>query len=281
MYRDLAILISTRWLFKHAIFHLHAGGISKLYPKLSLILKYLFRRAYFKADGVIRLSELTPPDNQNLKAKREFIIPNGIEDCYIPQNTSKRKQNSASEILFVGVLRESKGILILLHATGILRERGLNIRLKIIGKFVSEQFRKIVFEKIALYELGKHVTFPGVLIGDEKREVFANADIFCFPSFFEAETFGLVVLEAMQFALPVVATRWSGIPDLVLDGETGYLVPVKDSKALAEKLEILIKHPMKAKQMGQKGRDLYLQKYTIDKYHKNMERIFLAVSKES
>jgi len=277
MYRDLAILISTRWLFKHTIFHLHAGGISKLYPKLSIILKYFFRRAYFKADGVIRLSELNPPDSQKLKAKREFIIPNGIEDYYITQNTSRRRQNSAYEILFVGILRESKGILILLQAANIFRKRDLNFRLKIIGKFVSAQFRKTVFEKIALYELEKYVTFPGVLIGSEKREAFANADIFCFPSFFESETFGLVILEAMQFALPVVATKWRGIPSMIEDGKSGFLVPINDSQQLAEKIAILLKNPKKGQLMGKRGRQIYLEKFTVEKFWHNMEEAFISV----
>ena len=160
----------------------------------------------------------------------------------------------------------------------ILRKCGLSFRLKFVGKFESELFRKTVFEKIALYGLEQYVTFPAVLTGNEKWKAFADAEIFCFPTFFEAETYGLVVLEAMQFALPVVATRWRGVPSLVRDGETGYLVPVRNSKVLAEKLEILLKHATKAKRMGQKGRELYLQKYTIDKYYKKMEACFLAVA---
>lgn len=278
MYRDLAILISTRWLFKYTILHFHAGGISELYSELSPVLQFLFRLAYFKADVAIRLSELNPPDSQILRAKREFIVPYGIEDHYIPHNTGTQRQDSASEILFVGVLRESKGVLTLLEAAGILRERGLDFRLKFIGKFASEQFRRTVFKKINSHRLKRCVTYLGVLTGDEKWKAFASADIFCFPTFFEAETFGLVVLEAMQFALPVVATRWRGIPSLVKEGESGYLVPVKDSQTLAEKLEILIKCPTKARQMGQKGRELYLQHYTIDKFYRNMEAVFSSVS---
>jgi len=277
MYRDLAILISTRWLFKCIVFHLHAGGISELYPKLSPILKYFFRWAYFKANGVIRLSELSPPDSQKLKTKREFIIPNGIEDRYIPKNTRKQRQYSAHKILFVGAVRESKGILILLQATSMLRKYGLNFRLKVIGKFVSARFKKTVFEKIALYELEKYVTFPGVLIGSEKREAFANADIFCFPSFFEAESFPLVILEAMQFALPVVATKWRGIPSMIEDGKSGFLVPINDSQELAKKVVILLKNPEKGQLMGKRGRQIYLEKFTAEKFWHNMEEAFISI----
>lgn len=279
MYRDLAILINTRWLFKHTIFHFHAGGISKLYLKLSPVLKCLFRCAYFKPDVAIRLSSRTPRDGHNLKTKYEFIVPYGIEDKFKNTNTKERMQNSGFEILYVGVLRESKGVLVLLEAANILRERGLDFRINFVGKFASKLFGKKVYERIDLYGLESQVKFSGVLIGKRKWKAFARADIFCFPTYFESETFGIVILEAMQFALPVVSTRWRGIPSIIRNTESGYLVSIKDSRAIADKIEIFIKHPAKAKQMGQKGRQLFLGKYTIDKYYKNMEKVYLSVSK--
>ena len=85
----------------------------------------------------------------------------------------------------------------------------------------------------------------------------------------------------MQFALPVVATQWRGVPSLVDEGETGYLVPIKDSKTLADRLETLILNPDQAEKMGQKGREKYLQNYTIDRFYHNIEEAFLSVSEKS
>ena len=62
------------------------------------------------------------------------------------------------------------------------------------------------------------------------------------------------------------------------DGETGYLVPIKDPEALAEKIAILLRNPEQAREMGRKGREVYLENYTIDKYEANMEEVFLSVS---
>src|SRR5690606_7842570 len=78
--RDIVILCCVRWLFDVTIFQFHATGLSELYPRLSLPLRFLFRRAYFYPEIVIRLSELTPEDGKLLRAKREFIVPNCAED---------------------------------------------------------------------------------------------------------------------------------------------------------------------------------------------------------
>ena len=80
MYRDLVILLATRWMFSKTIFHFHAGGVSELYDRLSIWERWLFRLAYFRADAAIRISELNPQDGKVLEAKREYVIPCGIDD---------------------------------------------------------------------------------------------------------------------------------------------------------------------------------------------------------
>jgi len=82
--------------------------------------------------------------------------------------------------------------------------------------------------------------------------VFAGLDIFLAPSLWEG--FGLVLLEAMAYRLPVVSTRVSAIPEIVLDGETGWLVPPKDSDALAETLRAALADPVERQRRGASGR---------------------------
>jgi glycosyltransferase involved in cell wall biosynthesis len=84
-----------------------------------------------------------------------------------------------------------------------------------------------------------------------------------------------VLLEAMQFQLPVVATRWRGIPSIVEDQVSGFLVPIKDSDALAEKLKLLILNPALRNQMGAAGRRKYCQDFTAQRHHQQMERMFM------
>jgi glycosyltransferase involved in cell wall biosynthesis len=87
-------------------------------------------------------------------------------------------------------------------------------------------------------------------------------------------------MEAMQFCMPIVATRWRGIPSLIEEEVSGFMVPIQDSIAIAKKLEILINNPEKTQQMGQRGRELFLEKYSIKKYHKSMGNLFRQVAGE-
>jgi glycosyltransferase involved in cell wall biosynthesis len=86
-----------------------------------------------------------------------------------------------------------------------------------------------------------------------------------------------VAIEAMMFGLPVVATDWRGLPDIVLNGETGFLVPPKDAKSIAERLERLISDPDLRRTMGAAGRRRYQEKFTIEKFRSSMEGALSAV----
>jgi glycosyltransferase involved in cell wall biosynthesis len=83
----------------------------------------------------------------------------------------------------------------------------------------------------------------------------------------------LVNLEAMQFSLPIVTTFEGGIPDVVDNEVTGFLVPQKNIDILAEKLEILIQNPDLRQQMGEAGRKRYEEKFTLDKFERRMVEI--------
>jgi glycosyltransferase involved in cell wall biosynthesis len=276
MYRDLAILISTRWMFKRTVFHFHAGGISELYDHLSPAARFLFRIAYFSADAAIRLSEQTPPDAEALGARSEHIVPYGIKD-YCTDRQLAISVSRPPHVLFVGVLKESKGVLVLLEACGMLAQRGVDFELELMGRFESAAFENQVRHQVSEQGLGARVRFLGVLTGQPKCTAFTRADVFCMPTFFESEAFPVVLIEAMQFGLPVIATRWRGIPSLVQEGTTGYLVPIQNSEAVADRLHFLFENPDIARLMGRKGRRTYLEQYTVEQYHRNMEQVFLSL----
>jgi len=175
------------------------------------------------------------------------------------------------------MLSESKGVLDLLDAVAGLREEGLDVRLTLMGPFESDEMEATLRGRVQESRLADYVHLPGVLQGEAKWQAFRSADIFCFPSRYESETFGLVVLEAMQFGLPVVATRWRGIPALVEDGETGLLVPIRDVGALTDALASLCRGPERARSMGAKGRESYLKHYTIDEHRRLLEDLFVSL----
>ena len=91
----------------------------------------------------------------------------------------------------------------------------------------------------------------------------------------------MVLMEAMQFSMPIVATRWRGIPSLVEEEVNGFMVPIQDSIAIGNKLAFLINNPGKIQQMGERGRQLFLEKYSINKYYGSMGHLFRQVAGHS
>jgi len=168
--------------------------------------------------------------------------------------------------------------MILLESVRQLRQRNHEFTLWLIGQFGSAEFERKVRRFCSANELDDVVEFKGQRVGADKWEVFHRTDILCFPSFFESESFGNVALEGMMFQLPVVATRWRGIPDLIDDGENGLLVPVKDPVALASALDVLINDRDLRRRMGAHGRGKYLARFTIEKHLCQMEAFLCKVA---
>ncbi|WP_419827850.1 glycosyltransferase family 4 protein [Sphingomonas sp.] len=112
--------------------------------------------------------------------------------------------------------------------------------------------------KAAAAETGVRATFAGGLPGPEVERVFAAADLFCLPAVWgrngEFEGFGLVYVEAGLRGVPAIGTRLGGIPDAVVDGETGLLVPTDDTAALADAIARFVEQPELRRRMGAAAR---------------------------
>lgn len=282
MFRDIIILVCTRWLFDKTIFHYHAGGLSELYGQLSPWEKWFFRKAYFHADAAIRLSDLTPADGKLLAAKREYVIPYGIDDpCpdFTPlPHVEPITKDRPLRILFVGILRESKGVLVLIEACAKLIATGVPIEVEIMGQWYSDEFAALISQRIKELKLNDHVRLLGVVTGSDKFLSYRKADVFCFPSFFNCEAFPVVVLEAMACGLPVVSTRWRGIPTIVDEGETGFLVEPHDPSAVASRLIALADDVSLREQMGLAGRAKFERNYTFARHAGRMRHMLLETA---
>jgi glycosyltransferase involved in cell wall biosynthesis len=160
---------------------------------------------------------------------------------------------------------------VLVEACRRLRQRGLDFRLHLMGAFESVDFECTLRGALADATLEDRTVFLGSRAGADKWECFRASDIFCYPTYFEVESFGLVCVEAMQFSLPVVATRWRGVPSVVTEGESGLLVDVRDPSQLAAALATLIESPPLRRRMGSRGRELYLERFTDERFRREME----------
>jgi glycosyltransferase involved in cell wall biosynthesis len=268
--RDILILVCTRFLFRRTIFHFHAGGLSNAYSALSPLLQRAFRAAYFHPDLSICLSSLNPADGEFIQSKNNRVVAYGIDEQEIRDSPGYAEKSSIVHILFVGAMKESKGVNDLITATSnLVREGNTNILVSLMGKFDSSSYEQEIEMMIENLGLSPYVRLLGVKSGKEKFFYFKHCDIFCFPSFYESETFGIVLLEAMQMAKPIVTTKWRGIPDVVQHEVNGFLVEINNAGEISKSLGKLIENSALREQFGRMGLNLYREKFTSEIFRKN------------
>lgn len=281
--RDIAILLATRWAFPRILFHIHAGGLSEIEPRLPAPLRWLFRLAYGRPTGAIRLSPATPPDPERLGALAEYILPNGVEqsDRSFAKPEARAAQLGRPIVLFVGSLQRSKGVEVLLAAAEILAERGLRFEVHLMGGFTNQDFQSEIRARLDSPALAGRVRLLGVQSGAEKDATFRRASVFCFPSFYESEAFPVVLLEAMRAGLPIVSTRWRGIPSIVDDGVNGVLVDTKDPQGTADALQLLLSDSALRAELAKSAREKYLRVYTSRAYARGFEEVVVDLCTET
>ncbi len=168
---------------------------------------------------------------------------------------------STLHLVSIGRFVEQKGQMVLIHALARLRNTHPHIHLTLVG---DGEMRADLEQAIAKLDISKMVTLTGWLDEAGVRAALGAAHVLVMPSF--AEGLPMVVMEAMAAARPVIATYIAGTPELVVDGETGWLVPAGDAQALAIAIERAEHTPRsELDQMGQKGRLRVLERHDIDR----------------
>ncbi|MFZ5448772.1 MAG: glycosyltransferase family 4 protein [Thermodesulfobacteriota bacterium] len=179
-------------------------------------------------------------------------------------------------IVAVGRLVETKGFHTLVTACGLLRDQGLSCRCLIIGEG-PEAFR--LENMIKEMGLSGRVVLKGKLPPDECFSYYQQADVLAMPSCVrnqDADGIPTVLIEAMAMEIPVVATRVSGIPELVLNGQTGLLIAPDDPVALAEALARLIRDQNLARRLARSGRELVVSQFDGEKSARQLRDLFAA-----
>jgi glycosyltransferase involved in cell wall biosynthesis len=179
------------------------------------------------------------------------------------------------KIVHIGRLVEKKGTEYLIKAMpAVLRQRP-NAKLLILG---SGPLAAELGELASSLKLSEHVIFAGETTHAQAMQELATATVACAPSVTarngDSEGLPTVVLEAAALAVPVVASRTSGIPEAVLDGVTGYLAPERDVDALAKALLTILGDKAKRAQMGAAGRLYMEQKFDQRKQTEQLEEIY-------
>jgi glycosyltransferase involved in cell wall biosynthesis len=215
----------------------------------------LYRKVYGQAVGLVGWSTWVKQsfvEDYGFPEEHVAVIPPGVD---VDEFVAGDRTHELPRILFVGGDFERKG-----------------------GQLLLEVFRQRLRGRAELILVTRDAVEaePGITVhhdvranSPELRQLYATSDLFVLPTL--ADAFSLVLMEALAASMPVVATRVGGIPDIVLEGKTGYLLEPGDSAALGDAIETLVTDGNRRRSMGEHGRADALRRFDA---RENARRLF-------
>ncbi|OWU99372.1 glycosyltransferase [Fibrobacter sp. UWR2] len=271
-------VIHAHWPFPHAYIAL---GAAKLF-RIPLVLNFhgaelllirkkkwvkpLLKFAIGQAQAVFANSSFTA---SKIKALRNVNVEWSPYGTTLESSAASEVEavphpiNGKFKILFVGRHIERKGICYLIEAAKYLPRDKFEIRIVGVGDLTEK------LKELAAHNAGNaEIVFTGKLSPEDLAKEYRTANVFTLPAIIDSkgdtEGLGVVLIEAMELGLPIVASNVGGIPDVVVDGESGILVPEKDPQALANAFKRLESEPGLVKQLLEGSRKRIRECFTWD-----------------
>jgi len=299
-FRDFAALLRR---YRPDIIHLQLVGFIHFYPWLAKLLAaekifftdqgshpsdYVPRRAKLWKRLAVRVINLPMSkvicvsryNYDNFKV-RDILPVNRFEVIYNSADFSRVSESEQRRLRFrtkygiphdrpvilqVSWIIPEKGITDLLEAVKLVHEQNPNAHLVLSGE---GSYRAEFTARGKELGLDGHVTWTGIVVDPFAEGVYDAADVVCQVSRWQ-EAFGQTIVEAMACKKPVIATRVGGIPELIEDGKSGFIVEPRDPKAIAEKINILLNCPPLRTRMGQVGYAVAQNRFDL---RKNVQRV--------
>jgi len=272
-YRD--VLIST--LYKiysfftplDIYYHYHTKGINKFVSSSSRNLK--LTNFFVKNVNIVLLSPLLKKDIEKLSTYKSIIIlPNGVEDSMNKTSFDtylNEKYNSVNSIniLYLAHMMKDKGYWEALELANINKDK--NIHFHFAGSWKDEKNEAEFFRYIKDNNL-KNITYHGFVSGEQKKELFENANILLYPS--KNDAFPLTLLESLSYGVPVLATNEGSI-SYILDKKSG--IVIDNIKELQSSFDKIIETMVNIKTAGY-CRKRYLDNFSLEQFEENLVKVF-------
>ena len=260
--RERFDILHVHWPFPHGLFGVVAAKfaptklvmsfhgaellLARKFPFVDPALRFFTRRAHCVTSN----SSYTAAAIRKLETREPVILPFGSP---IPERATPLPNNEVKRILCVGRLIERKGVEYLIRALPIVQQK-VPARLIIVGNGSLLATLKAQVEQM---ELQASVEFRVDVPEEQLITTYAECDVFALPAIVDSrgdtEGLGVVLIEALSFRRPVVASSVGGIVDVILHEKTGLLVPEKDPQALADALVRVLTDPAMAKRLADEG----------------------------
>lgn len=259
-YRDALFMLIARVARKPVIVHLHGGAFARYYEGENAGMRALIRATVGRAAlGIVLSERMRPALECVLPSSRVTRVEIGVD---ISETESEKRADDGFQALFLSTLVPEKGVFAFIEGVALARRERPDVRGVLAGNWISDDAKTAVEDLVRDLDAGDALSFVGTVTGAEKAALFRRSDVFCLPTTYALEGTPSVVVEAMAAGIPVVATSWAGIPDLVDDGRTGILIDKPSPQLLAEKLVFLADRPDVRSAMGAAGHARYLERFT-------------------
>ncbi len=280
--RDCLFIWIASLMRRQIVGHLHGGNYHTFYRQQSKVWQFLIRQTLLKLDKIAVLGNSLQSMfdfEQRLKPKI-CVVPNGVKSSvepsqFTPKTLPSSKQQPIS-LLYLSNLIEFKGYLDVLECVSILSNQySLQVICYFCGEFLSEprfdetiqnaeHAEKEFYERIKKLGLKNDVRYEGMLAKQDKETLLKKSHVLVLPTKYEGQP--LAILEAMAHGSVVISTESGAIPDMVLEGKTGVLVPYQNPHAIASAINSLIQTPEKYTQMSQAAYLHYQQHFTLERH---------------
>jgi glycosyltransferase involved in cell wall biosynthesis len=250
------------------------GSDVLLFPHRSRLHRALLGFILNRADHLTATSQmLTAETKKYLKQdKQVHTIPFGVDIERFKPGPPKKPDDPHLTIGIVKRLEKVSGIDTLIRAFPILLKFDPFLSFLIVGEGTEAEALKDLCISL---DIGGSVRFTGFVANNRLPGLLRSMDIFVLPSV--SESFGVAAVEAAACGLPVIASNTGGLPEVVLNGETGFLVPPGKPNAIAQKAILLIKDAAMRRRMGEAGRKFVEENYVWEKNAEQMERLYQRV----
>lgn len=279
MMRDILILQCARLMRIPTVLHIHCHGYRDALDRSPVIVSKLMKNYLYIAEALVVLSEREKKTIQDIvPTEKIHVVPNGVEPLIV--EFCKEKQGNTHrlrlpmKILFLSHLHPSKGYIDVIEAARIARDRSLPFQFVIAGEKTPETVEdpNAIIRRYSL----RNINYIGPVYGETKMELLSQVDVLILPSYKEVQP--IVILEAMFFGLPVVASDIGSISEIFChDGQRSLLVSPGHPGELIDKLQLLLDKNF-YEEVSKTNRRIAFSRYSPDIHVEKMLSVFQSVS---
>jgi glycosyltransferase involved in cell wall biosynthesis len=267
--RKVVLIVETHGDFEESLFMQRRIVCPRLYR---FVMRCTASVALKHADLFRSISSSTHQQLENQIAKRPVVQFPTWTDLEVFFEAGTNKDRTCHDILYTGALIPRKGVHHLIVAFAQVAKEVSEARLVIVGHDENRAYTSDLKKQVTQLGLTQRVRFLPQMPQAKLAEWMSRARVFVLPSI--SEGLGRVVFEAMATGTPVVGSHIGGIPDMIEDGVTGFLVPPGDEVSLADKIRWMFDYPAEARAMGKRARSAAEQIFSTKTYIAGYQKLF-------